>query len=57
MKTPTTKERRDDEREPAPPKEPSKGSIRLVSPPGQTAVREWEITLPDELVARLTLNI
>jgi hypothetical protein len=56
MKTPTTNERRE-EHEPAPTKEPSKGSIRLVSPPGQTAVREWEITLPDELVARLTLNI
>ena len=56
MKLPTTNERRD-EQEATPPKEPSKGSIRLVSPPGQTAVREWEITLPDELVARLTLNI
>jgi hypothetical protein len=56
MKTPTTSESRD-EQQPAPAREPNKGSIRLVSPPDQTAIREWEITLPDELVRVLTLNI
>ncbi len=56
MKTPTNTRSRE-EREAAAPKESSQGSIRLVSPPEQKAIREWEITLPDELVAVLTLNI
>jgi hypothetical protein len=56
MKTPTNTRSRE-EREAAAPKESSQGSIRLVSPPEQKAIREWEITLPDELVARLTFKI
>ena len=56
MKTPEENERRD-ERAAEPAKELGKGSMRLVSRPGQTVLREWEITLPDELVAALTLHI
>lgn len=56
MKTPEASERQDEPTPVAPSKQGEVG-IRLVSRPDQKVLREWEITLPDELVARLTLNI
>lgn len=56
MKTLET-ERRDEEVAPPVKEQPSKGGMRLVSRPDQKVLREWEITLPDELVAVLNLNI
>jgi hypothetical protein len=57
MKSPEASERHDEATPASPTKQPGEIGIRLVSRPDQKVLREWEITLPDELVARLTLNI
>ena len=55
MKTPETNENRDAAAVAAPKKPPTVTS-RLVSRPDQKVLREWDITLPDELVAALTMG-
>jgi len=55
MKTPETNDRRDATNDPLVKKRGTL-EIRLVSRPNQKVLREWDITLPDELVAALTMG-
>ena len=55
MKTPNSNEHHDAANVPAVKKQ-TKVEMRLVSRPDQKALREWEITLPDDLVAVLTMG-
>ena len=55
MKTPTANEHHHAANVPGAQKQ-TKVEMRLVSRPDQKALREWEITLPDDLVAVLTMG-
>ena len=55
MKTPETSEHADDATVPAARKR-SVLDIRLVSRPDQKVLREWEIRLPEDLIAVLTIG-
>jgi len=55
MKTPNSNEHHDAANVSAVKKQ-TKVEMRLVSRPDQKALREWEITLPDDLVAVLTMG-
>jgi hypothetical protein len=54
MKTTEATERRDEATPPA--KKRTTVELRLVSRPSQNVLREWDIFLPDDLIAALTMG-